>query len=94
MKLELDPNSSLPLHQQAEDLLRRMIQQEEYQHGRLLPSEVELSQQLNISRNTLRQAINRLVYEGLLIRKKSYGTTVAPLKVMGNARNWMSFHRK
>ena len=94
MKLELDPNSSLPLHQQAEDLLRRMIQQEEYQHGRLLPSEVELSQQLNISRNTLRQAINRLVYEGLLIRKKSYGTTVAPLKVMGNARNWMSFSQE
>lgn len=94
MKLQLDPTSPMPLHQQAEDLLRRMIQQEEYQKGRLLPSEVELSHQLNISRNTLRQAINRLVFEGLLIRKKSYGTTVAPLKVMGNARNWMSFSQE
>ncbi len=94
MKLELDHTSSQPLHQQAEELLRQMIQQEEYRQGRLLPSEVELSNQLNISRNTLRQAINRLVYEGLLIRKKSYGTTVAPLKVMGNARNWMSFSQE
>ncbi len=94
MKLELDPSSSLPLHQQAEELLRRMIRQEEYRKGQLLPSEVELSHQLNISRNTLRQAINRLVYEGLLIRKKSYGTTVAPQKVMGNARNWMSFSQE
>ncbi|MDE6860067.1 MAG: GntR family transcriptional regulator [Duncaniella sp.] len=94
MKLQLDPTSPLPLHQQAEDLLRRMIQQEEYQKGKLLPNEVELSHQLNISRNTLRQAINRLVYEGLLVRKKSYGTTVAPLKVMGNARNWMSFSQE
>lgn len=94
MKFELDPTSTLPLHQQAEELLRRMIQQDEYRNGRLLPSEVDLSRQLNISRNTLRQAINRLVYEGLLVRKKSYGTTVAPQKVMGNARHWMSFSQE
>lgn len=94
MKLQLDPNSSKPLHQQAEDLLRRMIQQEEYRKGKLLPNEVELSKELNISRNTLRQAINRLVFEGLLIRKKGYGTTVAPQNVMSNARNWMSFSQE
>ena len=94
MKLQLDPNSSKPLHQQAEDLLRQMIQQEEYRKGKLLPNEVELSKELNISRNTLRQAINRLVFEGLLIRKKGYGTTVAPQNVMSNARNWMSFSQE
>lgn len=94
MKLELDPTSSQPLHLQAEELLRKMIQQDEYRNGQLLPSEVDLSHQLNISRNTLRQAINRLVFEGLLIRKKSYGTTVAPTKVMSNARNWMSFSQE
>ena len=76
MKLRLDPNSTQPLHQQAEELLRTMIQQEEYKKGKLMPNEVELSKELNISRNTLRQAINRLVFEGLLIRKKGYGTTV------------------
>ena len=94
MKLRLDPNSTQPLHQQAEDLLRTMIQQEEYKKGKLLPNEVELSKELNISRNTLRQAINRLVFEGLLIRKKGYGTTVAPQNVMSNARNWMSFSQE
>lgn len=94
MKLQLDPNSSKPLHQQAEDLLRVMIQQEEYRKGKLLPNEVELSMELNISRNTLRQAINKLVFEGLLIRKKGYGTTVAPQNVMSNARNWMSFSQE
>lgn len=94
MILRLDPNSSKPLHQQAEDLLREMIQQEEYRKGKLLPNEVELSKTLNISRNTLRQAINKLVFEGLLIRKKGYGTTVAPQNVMSNARNWMSFSQE
>lgn len=94
MKLQLDPKSSKPLHQQAEDLLRTLIQQEEYRKGKLLPNEVELSKELSISRNTLRQAINRLVFEGLLIRKKGYGTTVAPQNVMSNARNWMSFSQE
>ncbi|WP_418991098.1 GntR family transcriptional regulator [Alistipes sp.] len=94
MKLKLDPSSSKPLHQQAEDLLREMIQQEEYRKGKLLPNEVELSRELSISRNTLRQAINRLVFEGLLVRKKGYGTTVAPQNVMSNARNWMSFSQE
>lgn len=94
MNLKLDHNSGVPLHQQAEMLLRELIKQPEYQQGKLLPSEVELAQQLSISRNTLRQAINRLTYEGLLVRKKSVGTSVAPAPVMSNARNWMSFSQE
>lgn len=70
MKYQLDPNSSKPLHVQAEEMLRELIRDEEYKKGKLLPNEVDLSKELNISRNTLRQAINKLVFEGLLIRKK------------------------
>ena len=94
MKYQLDPNSSKPLHVQAEEMLRELIRDEEYKKGKLLPNEVDLSKELNISRNTLRQAINKLVFEGLLIRKKGYGTTVAPLNVMSNARNWKSFSQE
>ena len=94
MKYQLDPNSSKPLHVQAEEILRELILEEEYKKGKLLPNEVELSKELNISRNTLRQAINKLVFEGLLIRKKGYGTTVAPMNVMSNARNWKSFSQE
>lgn len=65
MKLQLDPTSSKPLHLQAEELLRGLISQEEYRKGKLLPNEVELSREMNISRNTLRQAINKLVFEGV-----------------------------
>lgn len=55
---------------QAEEILRKLIESEEYKNGKFLPNEVDLSERLNISRNTLRQAINKLVFEGLLIRKK------------------------
>lgn len=92
--MEFDHHSSIPLHQQAEKYLRELIRQEEYRNGKLLPNEVELSKALNISRNTLRQATNKLVYEGLLIRKKGFGTRVAPKDVMSNARNWMSFSQE
>lgn len=94
MKLNIDHNSQTPLHIQAETLLREMIQREEYQKGKLLPNEVDLSKQLNISRNTLRQAINKLVYEGLLVRKKGYGTKVVTKGISGRAKNWHSFSQE
>ena len=67
----------LPLHKQAELYLRNLIEQDEYKEGKMLPNEIELSEQLKMSRNTLRQAINTLVSEGLLIRKRGIGTQVA-----------------
>ncbi|GET27090.1 GntR family transcriptional regulator [Prolixibacter sp. NT017] len=78
MKLKIDHNSSKPLHAQVEILLRKLIEKPEYQEGAYLPKEVDLAKKLGISRNTVRQAINKLVFEGLLIRKKGQGTTVAP----------------
>ena len=78
--MQIDHNSSKPLHAQAEEILRNLIDSEEYKTGKYLPNEVELSQKLNISRNTLRQAINKLVFEGLLVRKKGVGTKVGRSK--------------
>lgn len=90
-KLKIDHTSKIPLHTQAEDLLRELIKNKEYQNGKLLPNEVALSEHLKISRNTLRQAINKLVYEGLLIRKKRLGTRVSANRVVSRANNWLSF---
>jgi GntR family transcriptional regulator len=91
MKFNIDHNSTTPLHSQAETLLRELLNKEEYQKGKLLPNEVELSKHLNISRNTLRQAINKLVYEGLIVRKKGYGSKAVPKGISGRAKNWLSF---
>jgi GntR family transcriptional regulator len=91
MKLKIDHNSPIPLHAQAEQLLRQMIELPEYKNGGLLPKEVDLAKRLGISRNTLRQATNKLEYEGLLIRKKGIGTKVAEKGITTNLDNWMSF---
>jgi len=90
----LDRKSNVPLHKQAQDMLRDLIEQQEYKDGKLLPNEVELAEQLHISRNTLRQAINQLVYEGLLIRKKGVGTRVARKGITGGVQHWHSFSQE
>ena len=92
--MQIDHNSSKPLHAQAEEILRNLIDSEEYKTGKYLPNEVELSQKLNISRNTLRQAINKLVFEGLLVRKKGVGTKVAQKGILGGVKNWLSFSQE
>ncbi len=90
----IDHQSNKPLHQQAEEILRRLIDSEEYSSGKYLPKEVELSKQLHISRNTLRQAINKLVFEGLLVRKKGVGTKVAQRGIFGGVKHWLSFSQE
>ncbi len=90
MNLRIDHNSAIPLHVQVEQLLREMISLPEYENGKMLPKEVELSKQLGISRNTLRQATNKLTHEGLLYRKKGVGTRVKK-QVDSKAKNWLSF---
>ena len=51
-----------PLHVLAEEAIKKMIVLPEYQNGKLLPNEIELARSLHISRNTLRQAINKMVF--------------------------------
>lgn len=91
MKLTIDHQSPIPLHAQVENLLRQMIELPEYQDGGFLPKEIDLARQLGISRNTLRQATNKLEYEGLLVRKKGVGTIVAKKTVTTHLQHWHSF---
>ncbi|GGH31980.1 transcriptional regulator [Dyadobacter endophyticus] len=91
MKFSIDHKSPVPLHVQAENLLRNIINDPEHMNGKFLPNEVELAKQLAISRSTLRQALNKLVYEGLLIRKKGIGTKVAESVISSKSKNWQSF---
>lgn len=93
MKFSIDHKSAIPLYIQAEKLLRKIIELPEYQQGKLLPNEVQMASSLGISRNTLRQAINKLVFEGLLIRKKGVGTIVTK-SVDSKANNWKSFSQE
>ncbi|MBK8501370.1 MAG: GntR family transcriptional regulator [Saprospiraceae bacterium] len=90
----IDHSSAIPLHKQVEDLLRDLIKHPDYLRGALLPKEVDMSKRLGISRNTIRQATNKLVHENLLIRKKGVGTTVSRPTLTSKLDNWFSFSQE
>jgi GntR family transcriptional regulator len=91
MKLQINHQSKIPLHTQVEELIRKLIELPEYRNGDFLPKEVELANRLGVSRNTIRQATNKLEYEGLLVRKKGVGTKVAQQALSTGLDHWYSF---
>jgi GntR family transcriptional regulator len=87
----LNHDSYIPLYLQAEMMIRELILLQEYQDGKLLPDEVTMAEQMGVSRNTVRQAMDRLVYDGVITRKKGVGTKVAFKSVTTQLDNWHSF---
>ncbi len=72
----VDTSKPLPLYIQIIGHLKEMIQSGMLQPGAMLPPEVELSKAYGVSRQTMRQAILRLVDENILERKAGRGTFV------------------
>lgn len=91
MNLKINHQSPLPLHSQIEGLLRDLIKSNEYAKGAPLPKEVELANRLGVSRNTIRQATNKLEHEGLITRKKGVGTFATSHGLATQLSNWHSF---
>jgi GntR family transcriptional regulator len=85
----IDKKSPVPVYYQLKNLILNKIKNGEYEEGALIPSERELGETLNISRMTVRQALNQLVSEGVLYREKGRGTFVSKGKI--EQRNIMSF---
>ena len=94
MQIIIDTKSDRPLYAQIEEQLREHIQKDEYKNGKMLPNEMDLSKQLGVSRSTIRQALNKLVFEGLLVRKKGVGTVIADKAVNLKVKNWLSFSQE
>mgnify|MGYP003301974537 CR=1 FL=1 len=66
------------LSQRIADTLKKMIVEEhKYNYGEKLPNENELSQELGVSRTTLREAIRTLISNGVLVVKRGKGTYVS-----------------
>src|SRR4051812_36921451 len=64
----------MPLYQMAEQKLREMLLEPDYASGCPLPPENELARTLNISRVTIRKAMDRLMEDRLIVRVRGKGT--------------------
>jgi GntR family transcriptional regulator len=67
-----------PLYMQVAHKLMQDLRAGRYQADQALPAERVLSEQLDISRVTARKAIDQLVEQGLVVRKRGSGNYVAP----------------
>lgn len=72
-------------------MLKDIINGYLYNVGDLLPSEVELAQRFNVSRNTLRKALNLLESEGVIERKHGSGTYVKKKIFVAHVHHMNSF---
>ena len=75
-KIRLDHNSYISLHVQLHNQLRRLIVSGRWRFGERIPTEMQLSRHLDISRTTVRIATQRLEVESLIKRSAGRGTFV------------------
>ncbi|MCI9164141.1 MAG: GntR family transcriptional regulator [Lachnospiraceae bacterium] len=74
-------NSIIPLYQQLSDEIKDQIKEGRLKAGDRLMTEAEFSQQYEVSRITVRKAIELLVDEGYVTRKQGIGTFIAEKKL-------------
>ncbi|GAA6236945.1 GntR family transcriptional regulator [Apilactobacillus micheneri] len=82
---------ALPIYIQIHNEIRKNIENGTWKLGIRIPSERELSAQFNVSRMTLRQAIQTLVDEGILEQRVGSGTFVSNEKVKEKMSGVTSF---
>lgn len=83
--------SNVPLYSQLKQMIVDQIENGEYHPDSKIPSEQEFCETFEISRPTVRQAINELTNNGILYRMKGKGTFVTKLKSLIDIKNYNGF---
>ena len=74
-------DSPIPYYFQLEGFLKEEIESGRWNPGQQIPSEAEFCEAFGVSRTVVRQALNELVNEGLLYRRRGKGSFVARPKI-------------
>ncbi|WP_408869089.1 GntR family transcriptional regulator [Brochothrix campestris] len=83
--------SKLPIYQQIQNEIKKDIENKKWMVHEAIPAERQLALLFNVSRMTVRQAIQALVDEGILYRRIGSGTYVSEEKVIENMDAVTSF---
>lgn len=71
------PERAQPRYAQLQQHIRAGIQAGTWQPGEAIPAEHALARQFSVARMTVRQALDGLIHEGVLVRVRGRGTFVA-----------------
>ncbi|MDP4207706.1 MAG: GntR family transcriptional regulator [Bacteroidota bacterium] len=75
----MSENIKIPQYRQLYEVLRKQITGGVFKEGDLLPSENDLCSQHNLTRPTVRHALDSLLNEGLIKKQKGKGSIVSSL---------------
>lgn len=89
--MKIDFSSKMPLYVQVKTFVLEKIESGEWPPGYTLPTEQQLQDQLEVSRATIRHAIEELTNEGLVNKKQGKGTFVLPKKLSYSLPKLTSF---
>ena len=78
----LDRNSPIPLYFQIAEHLKQAVEDGALKPGERLENELDLAERLGVSRPTVRQAVQRLVEQGLVTRRRGLGTVVVAPRIL------------
>src|SRR5690625_3765049 len=81
----------IPVYFKIENDIKEKILSGKYKSGDKIPSENELTEIYDVSRMTVRQAMNNLVNDGYLLKYKGKGTFVSNNKIEKNIQGVRSF---
>ena len=74
--IQINHDSPVPLYYQLREQMKENILSRKWEYGKELPAELQLCETLGLSRATVKQAMDGLVQQGLIERKKGKGTYV------------------
>ncbi|MBI9046592.1 MAG: GntR family transcriptional regulator [Anaerolineaceae bacterium] len=87
----INRQSKTPLYQQIYEILHGQITQGIWQVGNMIPAEPELIEHFNVSRTTVRQVLEMLENDGLIIRQQGRGTFIAEPRLERRLERIISF---
>lgn len=77
----IDKQSGIPIYIQIQNDIKQKIEEGYWQVGTAIPAERQLAEMFNVSRMTVRQAIQGLVDDGVLQRRVGAGTFISERKL-------------
>lgn len=81
IKFQVDLTSETPIYEQIVTRFKQMISTGEFQPGDKVPAEIDICENLNVSRTTVRKAMDQLVKEGTITRHRGRGSFIAQPKL-------------
>ena len=89
--MKLDMNAETPLYMQLKEAIKAAIKDGTYPDNEKIPTEIELSEYYDVSRITVRRAVEELCQENYLVKRQGKGTFVKSRKIQRKMEHLLGF---